>query len=355
VHRSSSIDNNDHDWTVRIRQGDCRLAIDIEGDVRFDEAESTVVHVSRGGRFRVAEERDGSERELLARPGDDGLRITYELDGSERPFDAEGRAWLARLLPEVFRSTGLDAEGRVRRILQRGGVPALFAETRKIRSDHVQRIYLTELLEQGKPTEAQVREAAELGARDIDSDYDLAELLVAALAEHRSEVVVGPRFADACAAIESDYDLRRVLSEVIARARTNAPGEEALRCVRRIESDYDTAEVLVAAAQRWPPGRELPASYFVAAREMGSDYDRRRVLQAVTGRRPAPPADLGRVLAVADAFTSSYDCAELLVSVAEASPLDGELASAYRTVARGIASEYDRQRSLAALADGGSD
>ena len=338
---------------MRVRQGSCRLAVDIEGEVEFDESETSIVRVSRGGRFRIAEERGGVERELLAEPGANGPSLEYEVDGEPRPFDAEGRRWLAQLLPELFRSTGLDHEGRVGRILQRGGLPALLAELRLISSDYVQRLYVSELFEQARPSEAQVRQVIELATASIDSDYDMRQVLTTALANHPAEAVVGPRFAETCAAIDSDYDLREVLTEVIAKARTHAPGEQALRCVDDIDSDYDARMVLTAAAERWPKGRELPQSFFTAAGAMNSDYDRRTTLEAVTARRPVSATDLANVLATADRFHSSYDRATLLVSVAESAPLSGELAAAYRAAARGIGSEYDRQRALAALADGG--
>jgi hypothetical protein len=289
----------------------------------------------------------------VAKPGTGAaLRLTYEVNGEEHPFDAAGRAWLAELLPEVFRATGMDARGRVGRILRRGGFDAVLAESARIRSDHVQRVYLAELLAQVKASEAQVRSVVALAARDVESDYDLAELLVGALQDYPVEAVIGSSFAPVCAAIDSDYDLRRVLAEVMARARTHAPAEQALPCLRHVDSDYDTAEVLMAAAARWPGGRALPGAFFAAAKGMSSDYDRRRSLQAVTERRPAVAADLQHVLETAAVFSSDYDRAELLVSAAEAGePLQGSLADAYLAAARGIGSEYDRQRALAALAD----
>src|SRR6185295_13722820 len=117
-------------------------------------------------------------------------QISFELDGDARPFDAAAQAWLARLLPEVFRQTGIDAPGRVGRLLARGGVEAVLAESRLIRSDYVQRTYLTELIAQAKPSAQQVARIVDLAAHNIDSDYDLAELLIAALGARGTAAVV---------------------------------------------------------------------------------------------------------------------------------------------------------------------
>jgi bla regulator protein blaR1 len=342
--------DDDNSWTIRVREGSCRLDIDLEGKVEFAADERTIARVSPGGRLRILERRRGVERELVAKAGPGGApQVAFELDGDEHPYDEAARAWLARLLPEIFRQTGIDAHGRVGRILARGGVDAVLAESRLIRSDYVQRIYLTELLAQAKPGPQQVERVVDLAARGIDSDYDLAELLVAALGSQGSSAVVGNAFGAACAAIDSDYDLRRVLVEVVAKAKEPAPVERALGCARGIGSDYDRAELLIAVVPRWPRGRALGDQVYTLARGLSSDYDRRRTLQAAAQRRPLPEEDVRRLLASADAFGSDYDLAELLVSVAGAAHFEGELAAAFERAAAHIGSDYDRKRALAAI------
>ena len=342
--------DDDDSWTIRVREGSCRLDIDLEGKIEFSPDERTVARVSPGGRLRILERRRGVERELIAKPGPGGApQIAFELDGDAHPFDDAARAWLARLLPELFRQTGIDAHARVGRFLARGGVEAVLAESRLIRSDYVQRIYLVELLAQAHPGPQQVNRVVELGAKGIQSDYDLAELLVAALGSQGPAVVVGEAFGGACAAIDSDYDLRRVLVEVVKQAKEPPPVERALGCARGISSDYDRAELLTAVVGRWPKGRALSDQFYTLARAVGSDYDRRRTLQAAAQRRPLQAEDVRRLLASADAFHSDYDLAELLVTVGAGAQLDGELAAAFERAASHIGSSYDRQRALAAI------
>src|SRR6185436_8796254 len=215
THRSMSVNvGDDDDYTIRVHEGSCRLDIDLEGKVEFSADERSVARVSPRGRLRILERRRGVERELIAEGGPGGApQISFELDGHEHPFDEAAKSWLARLLPEVFRQTGIDAEGRVARLLARGGFEAVFAESRLINNDNVQRTYLTELIAQAHPGPQQVNRIVELAAQGVQSDYDLAELLIAALGSQGAGVVVGGAFGSACAAIDSDYDLRRVLVE----------------------------------------------------------------------------------------------------------------------------------------------
>ena len=334
-----------------MREGSCKLDVDLDGRVAFASDERTISRIAPGGRLRILERRAGHERELVAKPGPDGAPYaTFELDGRAHPYDDAAKQWFARILPELFRQTGMDAEGRVGRILARGGFDAVLTEARLIRSDSVQRLYLTELMEQSHPGREQVARVIDLAGRDISSDYDLAELLVGALGSQDVGAVVGSSgFRQACAAIDSDYDLRRVLVEAVQKAREPGAAELALACAKGIGSDYDRAELLTALTARWPRGHALSDQFYSLARDVSSDYDRRRTLQAAAERRPLPEADVRQLLASADAFHSDYDLAELLVSVAGAARIDGDLATAFERAAAHIGSSYDRQRAMAAI------
>jgi beta-lactamase regulating signal transducer with metallopeptidase domain len=351
-HRSASVTvDDDGDWKVRLREGRCRLDVDLTGDVAFAADESGIARVGRNGRLRIFEDRPGAERELVATGGTDGRPlVTWQVDGLRRPFDDEGRAWLARLGPELFRQTGIDAASRVGRILARGGVDAVLAEVKHIPSDNIAALYLRELLRQGKPSPQQIERIVGLAAREIESDHELSQLLLAGIETHGAEAVVSPAFHAACDALDSDHDTHRVLLAVVRQAQRPATVESALRCLRRVESDHDTSQVLVAVAARWPVGRELPESFFETARRVASDHDRKRVLEAAAARRPLLAADVRDILATAPTFRSSHDLAELLVAVARAGRLQGAQATAYLEAAERIGSEHDRNRAIAAMA-----
>ena len=65
-------------------------------------------------------------------------------------MDADGRAWLARTLPDVIRESAIGAPERVKRILRQQGAAGVLADINKIHSDHSRRVYLENLLEYGQ-------------------------------------------------------------------------------------------------------------------------------------------------------------------------------------------------------------
>ena len=73
------------------------------------------------------------------------LTKTYSVGESARPLDAEGRAWLERLLPKMIRESGVGAESRVARFLRQGGPNAVLAEIGLIHSDGSKRTYVEQL------------------------------------------------------------------------------------------------------------------------------------------------------------------------------------------------------------------
>src|SRR5260370_27515536 len=121
------------------------------------------------------------------------------VDGGSEVLDAAGRAWLGRVLPEVIRETAIGASDRVKRMLRLQGPGGVLAEVNKIRSDHSRRVYLENLLEDGKLSPEDLHEAMRLG-RKMGSDGEKANLLVAA-APHYHNTPVLESFFDTIASI----------------------------------------------------------------------------------------------------------------------------------------------------------
>src|SRR5690606_24094044 len=191
-------------WTVRLREGKCHLAAELEGEVAFSADETTVARIGRGGRLHLHEERPGVERDLVVTAGADGRpAVVWQVAGERRPWDAAGRAWLAALVPELYRVTGIDAAGRVARLLARGGVDAVLGEVELIASDVVAATYLTELLRQADPDPRELERLLATAGRSIASDHGLATLLVTVVDTAGADIAALPGFLAACETVGS--------------------------------------------------------------------------------------------------------------------------------------------------------
>ncbi len=74
------------------------------------------------------------------------LEFRYFVDGQPRPWD-EGRDWFHTTLAQLVRESAYNVRGRVIQLWSHGGVPAVFEEIRRIRSEMGVRAYFDALLD----------------------------------------------------------------------------------------------------------------------------------------------------------------------------------------------------------------
>jgi hypothetical protein len=352
---STSMNVNDDQMALRIQMDDCRLTIEARGDVEFNPQETDVVSISRGGYFEI-EEREGADRRRLElRPSDEGgVERRWLVDGDSRAYDQAAREWFANLLPVLFRRAGYQAEERAARILDHQGVSGLQQEIAQIPSDYVARKYYEVLLTQGELSQAQFRDAVRQAGRDLESDYELAELLIEVAEEHPADEAVQIAYVEAAGSIESDYETRRVLDAALARSGLSQEVAQAmLELATGIDSDYELAELLLAMLERHPVEETLTPQFFAVLETIDSDYERSRVLKAALDRGAPGQRVLDLALESAAQIDSDYELAEILLYVGERYPTDRSLPDAFLRRASSIDSDYERGRVLSVLIEEG--
>jgi len=354
THRSILSINGDetYEWS---KDGH-RVRIRTEGKFQLTDDWTDIAHLDRGAEIRFEEENGRAERRLDVEPGDDGRPVyTWKVDGTKRAFDAEGRKWLQAMLLDFVRGSGFAAKERTASILKRQGPDGVLTEISQIPGDYVKRLYFSQLFaSHGLGPDVIVRALRQAG-REVKSDYDLAETLVAAARSQALDDAAVQAYSEASRSIHSDYDQRRALSELVDKARLSPASLAALlRAAQGIGSNYDRAELLVKVAHKdalGDPG--VQRAYAEAADGISSAYDRRRALSVAVERGDLSPEALLTVLHSARGINSAYDRATLLVEVAHRYSLSGPARDAYLEASRSINSEYDRKRAEEALSHSG--
>lgn len=384
-----------HDLAVRIRDdgktwrmlsdlpvaGE-RFRLSIDEDVEFAVDERDVVRMGADASFSLLQTRAGVTREIEILPGADGkLQRRYRVDGNVRPFDADGRAWLANAIPEVYRLTGMNAGPRTKRLLAQGGVDRVLREIDLLRTDYARAEYLGQLLRQARldatrlnavvariaaidsnyerrramsaALEADALDSAAQvalldAAKRMDADFERAEWLIAAA---KKLPVDGANAAGWQAALQrfgSDFERKRSLQALIEHGQPRAAAQAlALRAMQGMDSDFERRSVLETAADAGAP---LPdADYLAAVDAMGSDFEKREALHALI-RSGAPDVARSRgVLRSVRGIDSDFEAGEVLEALAEAMPADPALIEDYRAVTRGMASDFERGEAEKAL------
>jgi hypothetical protein len=78
------------------------ISIVTKGEVEFGDDQTDIASISPDGGFKIAEVRDGVERELEVKPAKDGeLEWIYKVDGKTEPYDDDAREWFEDLMRYV--------------------------------------------------------------------------------------------------------------------------------------------------------------------------------------------------------------------------------------------------------------
>lgn len=330
-----------------------RVELDIRGEVQFSDDDNSVRSISPGGSLRVSES-GWRRRELEIRQGTSSRpEMRYLVNGREQPIDNQAREWAATTLAFVIRESGMNAEERALRILDKRGVGAVLEEIDRISSDHSRQRYLSTMIRSGKLETEDLRRAMTRVGR-ISSDHDKASLLLETANSYQSDELLSAYF-DAVNSIHSDGDRRRVLTRIVEDMGNTAPVlARAARSVEQMSSDHDKAEVLRLPALR--AGLDESAvrhSLMRAAASIHSDNDKAGVLSAILSSGPLPSETVTEILRVAAKIESDHDKAQVLELSSRQDMSEPSSQAGFFAAAGTIRSDNDRARVLSAAIDRG--
>ena len=318
---SISITSNDgsHQMSVVIDDDRHDLSLDTKGKIEFSTDETDIASLSAGGSATLEEKRDGMARRLELVERDGKLERRYFVDRREQPFDAAGHAWLAALLPDLIRESGLGAEARVQRIYANGGATAVLAEIDQIHSDYVRGLYVGLLVDKGP-----------LSAADLDHCMRLA------------------------GSIGGDYEKQQALARIFAKQKLDASQQSAfLQQALNIHGAYELAELLTGILPRLDDNAEVRANWLAATAHINGDYERARTLQAVLDSRDLNDGELASLLQATGDVHGDYEHSQVLVAIAKHARNIDAIAPAYAQSVLKIGSDYERAQSLLALIETG--
>jgi hypothetical protein len=343
---SHHVDDQNGTWSWSMN-GE-KLQVSYRGAFEFTDDDTGVRMLSSGAYLKISDGAWLGRHSVEIRERDGQLDRHYYVNGSERPYEPEGRLWLRDNLPKFVRNTGIGAPGRIARFLKSGGVPAVLGEIGRIDSSYVKGIYFKELFKQASLTPDQYRQVMSQASREIKSDYELASLLISIADRLPADETSRDAYFTAASGISSDYELRRVYATMLKRGPV---GPQTLAGIlshsTSIDSDYELSELLrqIMAGQTLDDRNR--AAFFRAVTGIGSDYERHRVLKAVVDRSP-DAATIEAALTQASAMSSDYEASTFLHEVLKQSGVEGSLRAPFFKVVSGLGSGYERGRVLQA-------
>jgi len=333
-----------------------RLEVRYDGEIEFTDDDTDVKRLSPGGSLRIKE--GGIFGGLFAShtvefTADGSGNITRRFwDGmSERPFDTEGRQWLTKYLPRFIRQTGFGARARVARILKAKGPSGVLAEISLIEGSWGKRTYFSELLKATPLDAPTVRQVLTQAGREIDSDFELASLLIDNADKLLVDESTRQAYFEAARTIQSDFEMARVYKSALKRGPVSSPVLAAiLDASHDIESDFEEASLLVQIAKLQPLDNTTRAPFFSALGTVGSDFEHGRVLKALGERTDLTPETTTAMLISGAGVDSDFEAASFLLQLVKQQPIEGTLRAPFFRAVESIGSAFERGRVLQAVA-----
>jgi beta-lactamase regulating signal transducer with metallopeptidase domain len=327
-----------------------KLEVRYRGSIEFTDDDTDVKSLSPGGWLRIKDGGWTGSRTVEFTADSSGvISRRYWVGTSERPFEPEGRQWLAQALPRFIRQTGLGAPARVARILRNKGVPGVLAEISLISGSWAKRLYFTELIQAANVDPKTAAQILAQAGREIDSDFELATLLIKSGDRLLLDDQSRRAYFEAARSIDSDFEMRRVYSSALQRGQV-APDLMAglLEASTSIGSDFELASLLVDVVKVQGLDDRTRAPFFRALQSVESDFEHRRVLSALARTNPDEPTTVA-ILESATGLGSDFEQASLLMDVAKARAIEGTLRAPFFKAVDGLDSSFERGRVLKAV------
>lgn len=346
---SHSTNSEGRTETISWSRNGCRIEVNARGEYTLAPTLDDLRSLSRGGSFVLREDNGRVEREVRITSSADGtLEHRYRVDGETRPWDTEGKRWFAQVALRLDRATAWAVDVRFPALMSRGGVDAVLAEIDLLEGDYARRLYFTRLASSAQLSSAQLVRVIDSAASKIQSDYEMAELLIAASKQKAFDDPAQLSLARAASRIKSDYEKRRAFTALLSKnGLSPATFGEILAGTKGMDSDYELAELLITMNKSVGKDRGLALALLDAAGHLDSDYEHGRVLKDLVAQGPDTEV-VTQLLKQVPRVGSAYERAEVLLAVARAYRIEGALRDPYVDAARSIDSEYERNRALAA-------
>ena len=329
-----------------------KLEVNYRGEFEFTDDDMDVRSMTPGGWLRIRETRRGASDYRVEFSADASGKIQrrFWTASTEGPFETTGRAWLKEILPRFIRQSGIGAEGRVARIYKSKGADGVLAEISAIEGSWTKRLYFTHLLKMPSLGPRVVQQALAQAGREVDSDYELASLLISAEPLVRDEATRRAYF-DAARTIDSDYEMRRVFSSALKSGPIAAALLVGmLEASASIGNDYELASLLEQVARQQPIETSSRAAFFRALATVGNAYEQRRVLSMVMRRAELDTESAVLALEQVSAMKSDYEAATVLLEYLKENRVEGAVRTPFFRAVGGIGSPYERGRVLQAVA-----
>jgi hypothetical protein len=329
-----------------ISDGDDNLDIRYEGEIQFNDSETTIVGISRGGYLNY---RHNGDRLLAGPDANGGVGIDlYEHREKIDAGSAEGRKLVARVVRDLI-GLGFDAEGRMDRIYRKGGYAALLAETDSMRNDDVRGKYFDRLLSMDTIPPGEMAMVLEKMGHILSSDHDKEQLLTRLDTAYLKNDSVATSYLDVVAGIDGDFEKSQALTYFLRFPLPERRYVQTLEAAKTVDGDFERSNVLGRLIDKGVVEGASFDTLLAVIGGMGGDYEKSKVLKELSLANIRESQTWAGLIRASSQLDGDNEKGNLLIAIAHRLPRTDSLRAVYMTAARTVHSDNDYGRVMRAI------
>jgi len=317
----SSLASQTDKHTIRIKKtsfsiisGFNSFKINYKGEIKVSDDDTFIESISPGGFLQIEKATFGNKRKLLIESGSNGeLNYKYNEGFKQKDFDPHGKEWLAEILLDVVRQTGIDAKGRATRFYNRGGIDEVINEMHIISSSYVNRKYFDALFQMNLK-DAEITKSIESIPDVLSSNYETAELLISNRKILLQNETMQIAFLHAVKELSSSYETKRVLqaSRNFLLLDKESISNEYFETINEMSSNYEKAEVITNLLKKRELNSAIAYHLFNSMESFSSNYEIKRVMNSIPPMELSDQRTIHSFFAATGNLSSNYELKKVL-------------------------------------------
>ncbi len=344
--RSNTEFNGRSRWTIN--DGSQKLSIEVEGEIEFNDDLTDVVSMADDSYFEIEQRKRGRRYRVEIDVNRDGeLERSFFVRGRREEWNEEAQEFMEEVLPEALLNMGVNADARMQKIYERDGLDGALREINRLDGDHARSAYYRALMGTEGLSDKERSQVLEEAARDIESDFERAQLLVNGMDQFMENDHMRTSLLEAVDQIDSDFERRRVLSSALNH--DDLKGEHLLlllESINDIDSDFERTQILTQIDPDLLDSEPLLDAYFLSVEQIDSDFETARALSELLSEHGDRPGMLARILDTMRSVDSDFESARILTGAAGYFVDDDELRELYFNAVDDLDSDFERARVL---------
>ncbi len=342
--------NSNRTHTYRNNTGVTSTDLEYRGKIVFTDDETDVKYISPGRFLKFSKRSFGNKRTIILEGEAKGEIFREYYEGHKKlPFEPDGRKWMASVLPEIIRSTGIGAEERARKFYRNGGINALLEEIALLPSNYVKGKYYDASFKISGLKDDEMVSLIEDAGEEINSSYELGKIITGNSEAFSNKDLAVAAAINVTSEISSSYEQAKVYKHLLTKANLSSNNKTlVIKNVREINSGYEQSGVLQAILKD-----ELSTENVrLVIGEVGyisSSYEQSKVLQYLIKNQSFDDLDLNIMLNAVSKISSSYEQGKVLRLLVDQEKLSSEQIITIAKATKYISSGYEKSKFLQSI------